>query len=161
MIPKTRCSQRSAIISLACGVSRNEKCGSHWGKEITSRKKFMGTPRTSCASNARIRRVDNARPLDSHDWCLVETSKVLQVFGLASVSHDAVVSFLEKPSLERTDRVIIPVLDLFAKRFSGLSNRRPAYPHPSALPLLTERSILYTHLGNRYEQTERPRPRHP
>jgi len=60
-----------------------------------------------------MRRVDNARPLDSHDWCVVETSKVLQVFGHASVSHDAVVSFLEKPrGLERTDKVIIPVVDL-------------------------------------------------
>src|SRR6266850_1894103 len=29
------------------------------------------------------------------------------------------------------------------------------------LPLAYREKLLYTHLGNRYEQTERPRPRHP
>jgi hypothetical protein len=52
-------------------------------------------------------------PLDSHDGYVVEISKVLQVFGHASASHNAVVSFLEKPMRrERADTVIIPVVDL-------------------------------------------------
>ena len=52
-------------------------------------------------------------PLDSNHWYVVEISKVLQVFGHASVSHNAVVSFLEKPmGRDRADRVIIPVVDL-------------------------------------------------
>jgi hypothetical protein len=44
---------------------------------------------------------------------VVEISKVLQVFGHASASHNGVVSFLEKPmGRERADKVIIPVVDL-------------------------------------------------
>ena len=52
-------------------------------------------------------------PLDSHDWYVVEISKVLQVFGHTPASHNGVVSFLEKPmNRERADKVIIPVVDL-------------------------------------------------
>src|SRR6266542_4499828 len=32
---------------------------------------------------------------------------------------------------------------------------------PDSSPLLTERKILYAHLGNRYEQAKRPRAGHP
>src|SRR5437660_11813232 len=41
MMPKMRCSQRSAIISLACGVSRNEKCRCQQRNEIASRQESM------------------------------------------------------------------------------------------------------------------------
>jgi hypothetical protein len=52
-------------------------------------------------------------PLDSHDWYVVEISKVLQVIGHTPASHNGVVSFLEKPTdRERADKFIIPVVDL-------------------------------------------------
>jgi hypothetical protein len=51
-------------------------------------------------------------PLDSHARHAVEISRVLQVFGHASVSHNAVVSLLETPKdRERAVRVTIPVVD--------------------------------------------------
>jgi hypothetical protein len=40
-MPKIKCSQRSAIISLASGFSRNEKCGVHAGKVSASKSKNM------------------------------------------------------------------------------------------------------------------------
>jgi hypothetical protein len=51
-------------------------------------------------------------PSDPNDWYVVEISKVLQVFGHASASHNGVVSFLEPPvDHERAERVLIPVVD--------------------------------------------------
>jgi len=59
---------------------------------------------------------------------------------------------------ERTDKVIIPVLDL--SQNDTLASAIASRTAPIRLsnlaktfPLLTERSVLYTHLGNRYEQT--------
>src|ERR1700676_1653961 len=47
-------------------------------------------------------------------------------------------------------------------RLTYANTATPPLRHPAeSFPLLTESSILYTHLGNRYEQTERPRARHP
>src|SRR5437762_7044516 len=45
MIPKTRCSQRRAIISLARAVSRKAKCGCHSGKVSKWRYGSIGRPR--------------------------------------------------------------------------------------------------------------------
>ena len=58
---------------------------------------------------------------------------------------------------ERADKVIIPVLDLSQNDTlaSAIASRTPIRLSNLAktFPLLTERSVLYTHLGNRYEQT--------
>src|ERR1700719_830824 len=161
MIPKTRCSQRSAIISLAWGVSRNEKCGSHSGKEITSRKKFMGTPRTSCASCATtVADCGPARQMRERGTILFPRKYSRRdLAGCRRVSG--------KPmGRELADKVILHVLDLCQD--DSLASAIASRTAPMRLsnlaktfPLLTERSILYTHLGNRYEQTKRSRARHP
>src|SRR5216684_3273378 len=47
MMPKMKCNQRMAIISLACGVSRKEKCGCHSGKVWARTDKYMANSKTT------------------------------------------------------------------------------------------------------------------
>src|SRR5690348_17901937 len=53
MMPKIKCSQRSAIISFARGFSRNEKCGVHAGKKCASKSKNMESLRLQTQRAAR------------------------------------------------------------------------------------------------------------
>src|ERR1700687_2151900 len=63
-------------------------------------------------------------------------------------------------------RAGIPVVDLSPNESLTCATARRSVPAVCAtllktFPLLTERRILYTPLGTRYEQTKRPGPRHP
>jgi hypothetical protein len=62
--------------------------------------------------NAWNEQLEKAGAIDPSDWYVVEITKVVKVFEHAAVSHNGVVSFLEKPmDEERARRVLIPVVD--------------------------------------------------
>src|SRR5690242_18128226 len=73
MMPKIKCSQRRAIISLASGFSRSEKCGLHTGKVCARKSKNMeslrlqtqratrGSPKTAREHRNGTPRADTAK----------------------------------------------------------------------------------------------------
>jgi PadR family transcriptional regulator PadR len=73
--------------------------------------------------------------------CLNQTLKVLQVFGHASVTHNAVVSFPEKPMDRRADKAIIPMEDLSENDL--WPKQSPAGPSPSVRASLPKLPLAY------------------
>src|SRR5258708_32200482 len=96
MMPKMRCSQRSAIISLACGVSRNEKCGCHSGKENMKRCRNTATPRNWGELSSRTTVTDCGGDRQSCNPTMVE----LREFVSRGESHYSYENTFRRSELE-------------------------------------------------------------